>query len=380
MARAIWLVALLADGCNPTTGANPPAYLAISVGGSLACALMTDHSARCWGANDHGQLGNGSTANSSSAVTIAGSYLFSEVAVGDSSACGLTTGGTVFCWGDNGHGELGDSSTTSSPVPVAVSGGLRFLTMTVGHRFACGIAANHEAYCWGYNGSGQLGNGLVGDTHTPTLVTNLLTFQRIDAGFSSVCAITTTGLAYCWGSDDIGELGIGSSPVGFGYPVRLSGNVTLVSGAIGNHAACGVTTTNALYCWGDNSSGQLGAGLTTGPQQCTQFGTAPPRSCSMTPLRVADTLQFTAVTVGDLFACGLTPTKAPYCWGDGSHGKLGNGTTTGSQFPVAVAGALSFTMISAGTHGACGVETGGVAYCWGAAPGATGMLVATRVE
>jgi alpha-tubulin suppressor-like RCC1 family protein len=256
---------------------------------------MTDRSGRCWGANDHGQLGNGSTTSSTSPVTISGGYSFSEVAAGDSSACGLTTGGTVYCWGDNGHGELGDSSTTPSlvPVPVAGSGGLRFLTLTVGHRFACAIEIHHEAYCWGYNGSGQLGYGDWPDRHAPTRVTDLETYQNINAGFSSVCAVNTTGVAECWGSDDLGELGIGDSPVGFGYPVHVSGGLALTSIEVGDHAACGVTTTNALYCWGADTSGQLGAGLTSGPQQCTQFGTAPPLSCSKTPLRVADTLRFT---------------------------------------------------------------------------------------
>jgi alpha-tubulin suppressor-like RCC1 family protein len=181
-----WVVLLLAGACS-TTEPNPPAYLSISVGSSLACAVMTDHSGRCWGANDHGQLGNGSTSNSSSAVTIAGGHSFNAVAAGDSSACGLTTAGVVYCWGDNGHGELGDSGTTSSATPVAVSGGgLRFLTLSVGHLFACGIATNQDAYCWGFNGSGQLGYGGASDQHAPTLVTNLETYQNISAGFSSV--------------------------------------------------------------------------------------------------------------------------------------------------------------------------------------------------
>ncbi len=381
MRRPISLVLLLTGACSGTIEPNSPVYLSISVGGSLACAVMTDHSGRCWGANDYGQLGNGSTKNTTSAVTIAGGHSFNAVAAGDSSACGLTTGGTVYCWGDNGHGELGDSDTTASPVPVPVAGGgLRFLTLTVGHRFACGIATTRQAYCWGYNGSGQLGYGGASDQHAPTLVTNLETYQDINAGWSGTCAMSTTGVAECWGSNDFGELGIGSSGVGAGYPAHVADSLPLTSIEVGNHAVCGVTGTNALYCWGDNSSGQLGAGLTSGPQQCPQPGGAPPLSCSMMPLRIADTLQFTAVTVGAGFACGLSPARAAYCWGDGSDGKLGNGSTTGSPSPLAVSGGPSFTMISAGTHGACGVTTGGVTYCWGGVPGATTSLVATRVE
>ena len=91
-------------------------------------------------------------------------------------ACGVTTSGAAYCWGDNQQGELGNGTTTGSATPVAVSGGPSFATVSVGYEFACGVTTSAAAYCWGYNVYGQLGNGSTTNSSTPVAVSGGLSF------------------------------------------------------------------------------------------------------------------------------------------------------------------------------------------------------------
>jgi len=140
---------------------------------------------------------------------------------------------------------------------------------------------------------------------------------------------------------------------------------------------CGVTTTGAAYCWGDNLFGELGTGSTTAPEQCTQVEATPHFTypCTHSPVAVAGGLTFVQVVDGSNYACGLTSSGSAYCWGDNFLGQLGNGTTTGPDVcwrsnpctasPVPVAGGLTFDSVSAGPFHMCGLTTTGAGYCWG---------------
>lgn len=136
--------------------------------------------------------------------------------------------------------------------------------------------------------------------------------------------------------------------------ISVNGNTGLPYGFV-----CGVATTGAAYCWGYNSNGELGIDSSTGPEMCG------PLFCSSKPVPVAGGLTFAKVAAGASFACALTTTGAPYCWGNNVGGQLGNGTTTDSLVPNPVGGGLTFASLSAGEGFACGLTTAGAAYCWG---------------
>lgn len=130
--------------------------------------------------------------------------------------------------------------------------------------------------------------------------------------------------------------------------------VTFASVSAGVFHTCGVTTDNDAYCWGDNSYGELGT-------QLVSVGDS-----SHGPVIVAGNLKFAAITVGDLFACGLTTDGDAYCWGDDEFGQLGNGIIWSSALPVPVlSGGVKFASLSAGEVNACGLTANGTAYCWG---------------
>jgi alpha-tubulin suppressor-like RCC1 family protein len=380
----------------------------IAAGGGFACALSSAGAAYCWGNNFYGQLGNngttGSGAYSSVPVAVSTSGVLSGVVLTQLAApptgttpgaavCGLSTAGTVYCWGLNNHGQLGNNNTgTNSSVPVAVTtsgvlSGVVLTDVSVGYSQACAVSAAGVPYCWGGAGNNQLGNNSTTDSGVPVAVTTSgalsgVTLTQLSSGGGQTCALSTAGAAYCWGQNNDGQVGNGNTGTNAATPaaVTTSGvlsGITLAQVAAGNYHTCALDTTGATYCWGNNSSGQLG-----NPVTANNFNTA-----------VAVTSQATMISAGYVDACAVRNGNG-YCWGDNTDGQLGNNSTT-TQFNTEVAvsapsgGAVTWSQISAGDYGTCGLTTAGAAYCWGqdnvgqvgnGTSGSTNYLIPTAVS
>jgi alpha-tubulin suppressor-like RCC1 family protein len=258
------------------------------------------------------------------------------------------------------------------PAGVSAVTLFNFAQVSAGDLYSCGVTTTNVAYCWGYNRVGQLGDGTGGSgvfRTEPTRVLGGLTFRQVIAGKLHTCGVTTSNVAYCWGFNSSGQLGDGTRTDRL-RPVRVAGGLLfrsvtpgLEGGLLGHHT-CGVTTTNVAYCWGENTLGELGDGTTTD---------------RLRPVRVAGGLAFRQVSAGGGHTCGVTTGNLAYCWGVNNAGQLGNGNKTGPQRcphpfiddiacstkPVRVAGGLAFRQVSAGYWYACGVTTTNVGYCWG---------------
>jgi alpha-tubulin suppressor-like RCC1 family protein len=234
-----------------------------------------------------------------------------QVSVGTGSgttfACDRTEAGAVACWGDDSEGELGNGTTTFSRSPVKVKGlqsGVR--DISTGESYACAVTATHAAKCWGWEKLDVLGNGvndINGHLSTPATVQGLNSGVRsIVADGDNTCAVTTAGVVQCWGAGHDLQLGA-NDPGGAdsAVPVTIAGLPPTASVAIGYDFVCALTTTGAVYCWGLNTYGELGAGPGAGLE-------------SATPVQVKGlSAGVRSLSAGDLTACAVTATRAVTC-------------------------------------------------------------------
>jgi alpha-tubulin suppressor-like RCC1 family protein len=348
-------------------------FVAVSAGQDFSCGITTVRTAYCWGVNNVGQLGDGTTTdrNTPVAVSMPPGVVFDSVSAGQDHACALSSTGTVYCWGANDFGQLGTGTTTPQPTPTLISAtGLRFTSVSAGAQFTCALATTNFANCWGLNGSGQLGNFNNAGLQTPNPDPSLNQvvggpFKAISAMQGHSCGILSgasgqNGTVACWGLNDFGQLGRGggNSPTFDPVVTAVTGSTAYSVVGAGFRLTCAVRAdgSGTVDCWGLNDAGQLGS------QQAQQFVSA--------PVPVAAGQQFATVTAGDALACGVTTGKVGFCWGDNSFGQLGIGSTTARPAPAQprqVSGGLSFAMIDAGQSHACGVTTDKLAWCWGRA-------------
>jgi alpha-tubulin suppressor-like RCC1 family protein len=384
-------VALLA-GCGSSSVVEPlPSPFASVTAGLLhTCGLLGDGSAFCWGNNQFSQLGDGSQSGRTAPVAVAASLKFVMVSPGGGHTCGVSTTGAAYCWGYNVTGELGDGTHTDHAGPAPVNGASAWMTVSSGGEYSCGIAADSTAYCWGWNGYGQVGDSTNIDRSSPTPVSGGHKFVAISAGSFHSCALAADGAAYCWGANDFGELGTGNQTPSV-IPAAVQGGLLFRSIAVGYYSTCALTVDGAGYCWGENQFGQLGlsddsighnesrpmavaGGITwsvldagayfgcgvqegTGTAYCWglnssgQLGADVSGVCSDqsgasfqcvgSPFAVSGGLTFASISAATQHTCGLTQDQVAYCWGLDSDGQLGDGqqgTTVFQNAPVKVLG------------------------------------------
>ncbi len=268
----------------------------IAAGPTYACAVLSNGSVRCWGDNSDGQLGVGNaTAVLSATVSLGAGVTATAVAAGSNNVCAILTGGGVLCWGDNNFGEFGlgstviPDSTTQAPSTygnAVLKSDRTAAALTAGSTFNCARLDDGEGECWGYDGFGELGIGStqsIGDNEVPgnagIVAIGSTAITSIMAGSAHTCALLADGAGLkCWGDNSSGELGQGDTvrrgnstsnePVQI-PAIKFPTGLTVSAVSTGNVHTCALLSDGSVKCWGWNDRGQLGLGYLSGTQPGT---------------------------------------------------------------------------------------------------------------
>jgi alpha-tubulin suppressor-like RCC1 family protein len=376
--KYLWGVLLIAlsTPASPIASrpSDAPRFVSVTAGADHACALTDGGDAYCWGSNEFGQLGSGSSnvAAQPVPVRVRTDVKFTIVAAGFNHTCGLERDGSAWCWGANETAQLGDGTTKNAPAPTPLSTrvktDVKFKTIAPGGGHTCAVSVGGVGYCWGGNWHGQLGVGnRDGDAaapccyRVPTPIRTDVKFQSAVAGGISSCAVAIDGKAFCWGSPQEGRLGTGPADAANKSqdkttPTAVSGDIAFTAVVARAWHACGLSIARVAFCWGGNI-------MEAGPS---------------VPTRLTTDQRFTKITVGHYHDCGITTDGVAYCWGTNTDGELGNGTTKDTTEPQPVTTDRRFISIAAGgnlfvakpgevsTWGfTCGVTRAGSVLCWG---------------
>lgn len=356
-----------------STGPEPLGLVdEITAGAAHTCALVDGTSARCWGDNSHGQLGLGTWdpgGDELVPVEVVGLGTASALAAGDSHTCAVVADGRVRCWGLNDAGQLGDGTTTDSSVPVEVAGlsGATDVAAGVGQScalvdgapwcwgsgtlvpvqlpgvsdataisvggspyaaapgpHACALRADGTVVCWGNNAFGQLGDGTNSSSQAPVAVVGIQDASAVVAGpYGSSCAVVADGVR-CWGRNDFGQLGDGTT-ASSNVPVAVAGVPDAVEVALGAVHGCASLTDGSATCWGNNDYGQLGTGTLVS---------------SALPAQVVGLTDSTGIVAGHYSTCAPRAGGFASCWGGNGSGQLGTGDRSGASVPGPVIAAF----------------------------------------
>ncbi|MGO8674153.1 MAG: PKD domain-containing protein, partial [Capsulimonadaceae bacterium] len=388
---------------------------AVAGGLGHSMALTSSGSVYAWGDDQYGELGNGTTTNSSVPVRVLDpsdptNYFFSQVtaiSAGGEHSLAAGPGGAIRAWGLNASGELGNGTVTSSDTPVVVRGMAGVVAMSGGWTHSLALTGVGSPLTAGYNYCGELGDGTTTNSSVPmqvqSLTQNLTGVTTIAGGSAHTLAIQTNGTLWSWGDNQYGQLGIGTttdadSPVqvsqstGLTEPSAVAGGLnhslaiqsgavwawgwnlygqignnstasvsvpTSVSGlsnvtgiAAGDDHSLGVESNGSVWAWGANEYGQLGLPAENPVE-------------SKVPVQVSGLTGVTAVAGGSGHSVGLRSDGTVQAWGLNTSGQLGNGTVVNSYAPVTVSGLTDVTAIAAGGLHSLALRSDGTVWCWG---------------
>jgi hypothetical protein len=414
----------LAPHNNPTPCSTQPVSTgltatSIATSGSAYCAILASSQVDCWGGNGYGGVGDGTSTGPDSCYGYGtpptpGPCSESPVSIGisatslvhsDSNTCAILTSRAVDCWGYNLLGQLGDGTSSgpdtcagglpcgTAPAPTGITA-----TSIVGGGVGyCAILTSGAVDCWGQNNYGQLGDGTANgpdDCYYPAVKTQSyseppmlthcstspvatgITATSLASDGSGYCAILPSRAVDCWGLNDDGELGIGMSSgpdnCNLSTSITLSCSTTPVATGIratslasDGGGYCAILTSGAVDCWGANNYGQVGDGTSSGPDSCSG------QPCTTTPVSAG--ISATNIISGPYGYCAILTSAEVDCWGQNGDGQLGNGTNGGPE-------ACAFGLACSTTPLATGITATGLAADSGQDPGYCAVLTDGTVD
>jgi alpha-tubulin suppressor-like RCC1 family protein len=310
-----------------------------------------------WGNNTCGILGDNTTVSKSSPVSVVGGFCdWCWISAGDSHSLAVRQNGIAWAWGYNGQGRLGDNTTVNKSSPVSVVGGFtNWCQVSAGCLHSLGVRQNGTAWAWGGNNAGQLGDNTTVSKSSPvSVVLGFTNWCQVSAGRCHSLGVRQDGTARAWGDNTFGQLGTNS-----GYSVSRSSPTLIVGGftdwcqvSAGRNHSLGVRQAGTVWAWGSNSFGQLGDDTTVNKSSPVQV--------------VGGFTDWCQVSAGRYHSLGVRTGGTAWGWGSNGQGRLGDNTTVSKSSPVSVVGGFTdWCQLSAGRDHSLGVRQAGTAWGWG---------------
>lgn len=340
----------------------------VSAGESHVCALRGGGEVWCWGGNDGGALGDGTTISwdTPHRVAVPEGVTFEVLDAGTGTTCALDTNGAAWCWGTAWDDPTTTSDDALLPTPVDMPPRTAFTDIATSFWTTCALATDGSAWCWGDNYYGQLGNNTVEESLLPVEVPTPegVAFTDItlggglqNGGFPFACALAEDGVPWCWGpyagvdEDDPFRRPVAAAPQNIPFPE----GVTLASIEAGDTHTCGLTSDGAVWCWGTDAAMALGVDSWDPVDRGT-------------PLRIPSDVPFVSIGLGENSACAVSGDGGIWCWGSATpllpkrFARMGG---TGEPVAIDVPLEVNFTAISmGGLQPPCAVTDGGDIWCW----------------
>lgn len=304
-------------------------------------AIRTDGTLWAFGANDRGQLGNGTQTASAEPVQIGSANNWAQVAVGEDFSLGLRDDGLLFAWGDNTYGQLGFGPPTNNPdQDLVTQPGFPFSgtysAISAGNAHAHAIDTDGALWAWGSGGSAtnggyELGTGKleVGPV-LPTQIGTLDGWTALFSGYSVTYATrdtaTEVGQLWVWGSGGfLGRGDIGNAIQA--SPARVGNGVGWSSVSRSRTHTLALKVDGSLWGWGENyNDGELGLPVFNNTGQLNDGSGGRPDNrykVSPTPLEAPNT--FLAVGAGESFSVIIKADGFMLSAGRNDLGQLANG-------------------------------------------------------
>jgi len=324
----------------------------VDVGFAHSCATLRGV-LYCWGDNARGQLGVGDNSARTLPTRVGALTDWEQAAAGSAHSCARRSDGSVYCFGANDIGQLGLAGSEQRLVPatVALPDAVSAIVSEVNH--VCAIAINGALVCWGENLEGEIGQGdgpPFISQFAPTAVGTERDWTAVDTGQGDTCGLRGGGQLYCWGRNTSSQLGLGDGgPEQTRTPTRV-GDATYSRIHAGQDHTCGIRTDGSLDCWGLNTYGFLGLG---------------DRAARTSPTQVGSKRDWLEISLAVFHTCAVDAAQHLYCWGRNVEGQLGLGDTEDRLSPTLVAGE-GFVQVAVGQFHTCALKADDSVWCTGA--------------
>ncbi len=368
------------EDAGPPVATPTGEIIDVAVGRHTSCALRNNGKVYCWGSNGGGRLGIGSSDGQPhpspvQAALLPENDLVTDIQMSSMGAMARLESGQLFCWGACMKATPNTTSLTSQYTPALMAGINDIVYFEMAHWHVCGEKSNGDIVCWGRNANATLGNGnenLDGNyTHNSFgNITHLGTGYYMSGG-GHTCALADNDDVWCWGLNKRGQAGQTNGDACTDgdcvkSPQKVDGleNLDLIYLDSSNATNCVVTHLGEVWCWGQNTNGQLGNG--------NQTHTAVPQQ-----VLGLNGVQIKTVSMGSGHACALSELGKVYCWGSNTYwNQVGDSSDVNQLQAVLVPGLpLPATQVAARTEHTCALLEDKNVWCWGAnSKGQSGVM------